>query len=352
MTVWQAPSLGVAAGLLADEALNALFTPDAELEAMLAFERALAKAEQAAGNLSEESLRAVLAACCPDFLDRTALAEGFYRDGVVVPALVRQLRATIVEPHAQYLHRGATSQDVIDSGLMLRLKPAVAILEDRLSALILEFETFAAASGRQRVMARTRFRDALPFTLADRVETWVAPLRELRAETPSVFPLQLGGPIGLRAEAFGPLHAAIAETLSQELGLCLWERAWHGDRRPLWAIAQWCAALTTALGKVGIDVALMAQTAVGEIRTPGGGSSAMPHKSNPVGAERLVTLSRYVSGQAALLQTAALHENERSGIAWSLEWLVLPPLIVGCGAATLSAAQLLAGLQPGDGSGA
>ncbi|MEM8842644.1 MAG: lyase family protein, partial [Pseudomonadota bacterium] len=223
----------------------------------------------------------------------------------------------------------------------------VTILQTRLSALLVQFETLIRAQGALPAMARTRYQDALPFTIGDRVRTWVAPLQGLADTAPDHFPLQLGGPIGLREAAYGRNNKAIAEAMAADLQLSFASEAWHTDRRAIGAVASWCLDLATVLGKVGQDVAIMAQTPVGEIRAPGGGSSAMPHKSNPVGAERLVTLARYVAGNAAMLQTAALHENERSGIAWSLEWLALPPVLIGCGSALLTAQELIEGLEPG-----
>ncbi|MEO1470032.1 MAG: lyase family protein [Pseudomonadota bacterium] len=339
------PPLGLAGALLADEEVAALLAPGAEIEAMLAFELVLARAQHAVGEIDAAALAAIATAAVPGTLDPDDLAAGLCRDGVAVPAMVRQVRAAIGAPHAGAFHRGATSQDVIDTALMLRLKPLVAILCGRLCTLVRALEGLAARDGAAKVMARTRHQDALPFTLADRIATWTAPLETLCAARPMHFPLQLGGAIGLRARAYGPHHAEIAAAMAGALGLAEPGRAWHTDRQPIGAVVHWIAALATVLGKIGQDIALMTQTPVAEIRAPGGGSSAMAHKHNPVGAELLVTLARHVGGHAAMMQAAALHENERSGIAWTQEWLVLPPLAVGCGAALRHAQALVAGLD-------
>lgn len=347
MGAWPALALGLAGGLLADDALAALFSPEAELAELLAFERALARAQHGVGEISAEALAAIEAAARPERLESAGLLAGLRRDGMAVPALVRQIRAALGEPHARAFHRGATSQDLLDTALMRRLKAAGEVLEGRLAGIIAALEVFAAAEGGRRVMARTRSQDAYPFTLADRIALWTDPLRDLAAEPPRSFPLQLGGAIGLRAAAYGPHHREIAEAMARELGLSEPGRPWHTDRRAIGAVAAWMASLATVLGKLGQDVTIMAQTPVAEIRVPGGSSSAMPHKQNPIGAELLVALARYVAGQQAILQGAALHESERSGVAWTLEWFALPPLVLAAGAATRCAAELVAGLEAG-----
>ena len=343
---WRSLPLGAAGALLEDPEVSGLFALEAELETMLAVERALAQAQHAVGEIGDDALRAVEAACEDARFDLTALASGLRRDGVIVPEFVRQIRSVIGAPHASAFHRGATSQDVIDSALMIRLKRAVAILERRLAALVGQLREFSERHGGAPVMARTRFQDALPFTLSDRVETWVDPIHGLVRSAPDFFPIQLGGPIGLRPAAFGPHHEAVAEAMARDLGLSWAGRAWHTDRRAVAQIAHWCAGVSTALGKFGQDVALMAQNAVSELKVEGGGSSSMPHKNNPVRAELLVALARYTAGNSMILQGGGPHENERSGASWTLEWLVLPQVLIGCGTATITASNLLAGMVP------
>ncbi|MEL6210014.1 MAG: lyase family protein, partial [Pseudomonadota bacterium] len=216
----------------------------------------------------------------------------------------------------------------------------------RVHMIVRDTEALGHQYASHPVMARTRFQDALPFTMGDRIETWVTPLKALRSDAPKRFPLQIGGAIGLREAAYGPNADRVAALMAQDLALDDPGRSWHTDRRAIGAIMSWCAALATALGKIGIDIALMAQTPLAEIQAPGGGSSAMPHKNNPVGAELLVSLSRFVGGHAAMVQQASLHENERSGIAWTEEWFAVPQVVVGCGAAARGAATLIPQLRP------
>lgn len=351
MTGWPAPPLGAAGALLDDPELAALFTAEADIDAMRRVEAALAAAQARAGVISQAAGQAIATACAGALLNDDALVAGLRRDGVVAPELVRQLRAAVAPPHDAAFHNGATSQDLVDTSLMLRLRRAVSVMAPRLQGIVAQLDALGAEHGDRMMMGRTRYQDALPIAFGDRVEGWSAPLRALAADAPDCFPLQLGGPIGVRRSAFGPEAAPIAAAMAAELGLSCPDLAWHTDRRPIAAIADWFSQLATALGKLGQDAALMAQTPVAEIALPGGGSSAMAHKKNPVGAELLVALARYAAGHRAMLETAALHENERSGVAWTLEWLALPPLVISAGASARAASALLAGVEMGPATG-
>lgn len=331
--------------LLGDEELGELFGFRAELEAMLAFEAQLARAQAEVGAIPEEAAAAIATACASFAPDLAALAAGTARDGVVVPELVRQLRAAVGEPHGAFLHRGATSQDVVDTALLMRLRRAAEILDARLEALITRLEALARAFAGRTLMARTRMRRAKPIAWEHKIESWRAPLFRHRARlaalSPRLFRLQLGGAVGDRAE-FGPQAASIAERMALALGLDPAARASHAERDALGEFASWLALVAGALGKLGQDVALLAQDEVAELHiVGGGGSSSMPHKVNPVAAEVLVALGRFAAILAGGMLQALVHENERSGAAWTLEWLALPPLVLTTGAATLRARDLL-----------
>ena len=334
--------------LAGDPEIEAAFTDAAEIAAMLRFETALAEAEAAAG-LIPAAAAARIAAACADFApDWPALRAGLARDGVAVPELVRQLRAAVGEPHAGSLHRGATSQDVIDTGLVLRLGPVLDVLDARLDALDAALAALSAREGVAPLMAQTRMQRALPFTAADKLETWRGPISRHRARLAALRPrllrLQLGGPVGTRAE-LGAAAEAVAAHMAGRLGLAD-APAWHAQRDGVAEFGAWLALVAGGLGKIGQDVALMAQNEVGAVRLAGGGtSSAMAHKSNPVPAELLVALARHAAGLSGTLQTALVHENERSGAAWTLEWLVLPPLVVTAGAALRTALSLVPNLS-------
>ncbi|MET4128788.1 3-carboxy-cis,cis-muconate cycloisomerase [Roseovarius sp. MBR-6] len=312
-----------------DAEAHALWAPERQIAHMLAFEAAFTRALGVTGVIparhAEETARAIMS-FVPD-LD--GLREGTARDGLPVPALVAALRAAIpAEPGA--IHRGATSQDVLDTALSLTLREVNVLLLARLDGLMDALDDLAQRFGANPLMGRTRMQAALPVNVADRLATWRDPLdrhvERLVHLRPRVERLQLGGPVGTRAD-LAPHGAAIAAAMAQELGLGNPARAWHTTRDDLADFAGFLSLVTGTLGKMGQDICLMAQQGLDEIALAGGGtSSAMPHKQNPVLAELLVTLARYNAGQLAGMHHALVHEQERSGAAWALEWMILPQM--------------------------
>ena len=331
--------------LVGDAEVGAFFSNEAELSAMLRVEAALAEAEAKVGLIGEEAARRIAEVCGSFQADWSRLAEGLTRDGVVVPDFVRQLRAAVGEPHATAVHMGATSQDIIDTALVLRLKSIVEIIGNRLDTLIHAFDGLKRRDGSVTLMAHTRMQQALRFTAGNKIDTWIQPLERHREAlatlAPGLLVIQLGGPIGTRGELKG--HGdAVADAMARILGLGS-SPSWHSQRDRIGEFGSFLSQLTGTLGKFGQDVALMAQNEVGEVSlATGGGSSAMPHKSNPVPAEVLVALARFNAGMVGTLHQALVHENERSGAAWTLEWMVLPQMAV-TSAAALSRAQSLIG---------
>ncbi len=338
----------VLAGLVGDDAVASHFTVEAEIEAMLAFELALARAEEEAGLVPAGTTQALEQTCEGFQPDLEALRSATARDGVCVPELVRQLRRAAGDPHAPNIHFGATSQDVVDTALVLRLKPVLADFGVRLDTQAQAFEALDARFGERRLMAQTRMQRALPIRCTDRIAAWRRPLQTLADDLPAleerVLCLQFGGAVGTldRLADKGPAVAAkLAAALELRNAGC-----WHTDRTPLAELAGWLARLTGVLGKFGQDVALMAQNEVATIRLAGGGgSSAMPHKQNPVAAEVLVTLARFNATQIAGMHQALVHENARSGAAWTLEWMLLPQITVAAAAALSTATRLVADID-------
>jgi 3-carboxy-cis,cis-muconate cycloisomerase len=334
--------------LVGDAEVAAHFSVEADSRAMLAFEGALARAEALAGLVPAEAAARIVSVCekfSPDIAD---LAAGAAKDGVVVPALFKLLRGEVGAPHDAHIHRGATSQDVIDTSLVLRLKPVLAIYEARLRALIEALRALEASQGAVALMGRTRMQRALPIRAADKLRAWREPLQRhldrLIQLRPRVLVVQFGGAVGVRGDLDGKgdqVAAELARLLQLGTGPC-----WQVERDAIAELASWCSLLSGSLGKIGVDVALMAQNEIGEVKlADGGGSSAMPHKANPVRAEMLVTLARFNAALLGGQHQALVHENERSGAAWTLEWLVLPQMIVAAAAALRHASALCAGLR-------
>lgn len=330
-------------GLIGDEELSLQFVPEAEFEAMNHFEKALAHAEAEEGIIPAAAAEAIGLACAAFEPDIAAVREAAARDGVIVPEYVRQLRQRIGSAHAGHLHFGATSQDVIDTSLILRLVPVARILDERLAKLVTRLDDLAGRFGAAKLMGRTRMQAALPIAAADRIATWRAPLDRDRARLAEIRPrllvLQFGGAAGTR-DRLGAKGDAVARRLAEALALTP-APPWHSQRDSIAEFAGWLSLVSGSLGKLGADLALMAL--LGEVALSGGGtSSAMPHKSNPVRAEVLVALARHNAALVSAMHQALVHEQERSGAAWTTEWLALPQMAMTTGAGLISAIALLA----------
>lgn len=344
---------GARAGWLAavagDAEVAARLSEERSLADMLrveaAYARALGRTGQVAAALAEEAAAAI-EGFAPD---RENLAREAVRDGLPVPALVRQLKAALPARLHAALHAGLTSQDVIDTGLVLALADLLELFEARLAGLVRQLAALEARFGHAPLTARTRMQAALPVAMRDRIALWARPLDRHRARLdelrPRLLVLQLGGPVGTRG-SFGGRGDAIARAMAEELGLAAPDTAWHTDRAALAELGGWLSLVSGSLGKMGHDLALMAQQGVDAARLSGGGaSSAMAHKANPVGAELLMTLARFNAVQLPGMHLALDHEQERSGAAWTLEWLILPSMLTATGAALGRAATLLGSVE-------
>jgi 3-carboxy-cis,cis-muconate cycloisomerase len=333
-------------GLLGTQAATDWFSASLEIVAMLDFEAALAQAEADEGIISSEAAREIALACQSFEPDMAALKAATARDGVVVPEFVRQLRATIAAEYQNALHFGATSQDVIDSSLMIRLNPAIAYLRDGLGDVIAGLDRLDAAFGSNSLMGHTRMQAAISITGRDRIETWRAPLlrdvQRLAFLTQSFPAIQFGGAAGT-LEKLGTKADAVRKRLVAALGLHNVPQ-WHSQRDRIADFAGFLSLVTGSLGKIGQDIALLAQSGDEISLRGGGGSSVMPHKQNPVQAELLVTLARFNAVQLSGMHQALVHEQERSGSAWTLEWLILPSMVTAAATSLRTTTELLASI--------
>lgn len=333
-------------GLLGDEEIAGLFSVASELEAMLAFEVALARAQSSKGVIPLTSALTIVTAARRFAPDVAALRQATARDGVVVPELVRQFRHFIPEDDAPHFHVGTTSQDVIDSGLMIRLSRAAPLLVERLAGIAEGLDELGARHGGRVLTGRTRMQAAIEISVSDRLSAWRRPIESHIEKLGSVierrFPLQFGGAAGT-LETFGDKGEGVRALLAEALSLADVPQ-WHSQRERLADFANLLSLITGSLGKLGQDVALMAQDGGEIVLSSGGESSAMPHKQNPVSAEALVTLARFNAAALGGFHQALVHEQERSGSAWTLEWMLLPQMVVAAGAATRLATGLVASI--------
>lgn len=338
-------------GLYADEELTRLFGDSAELRAMLLFEGALAQVQGDLGMIPAEAAQTIHRASLEVQLDPAALRAGTARAGVPVPALVDAFRKAIGDDAAAaWVHWGATSQDVMDTALVLRLRRVLEIWDVRLAALLGVLGELAGEHAETPMPARTRHQNATPTTLGARIAVWGMPLirhRERLAELrPRLLVVSLGGASGTLSAMEGR-GAEVAEGLGAALNLGVPDIPWHASRDAIAELAGLAALISGSLGKLGLDLLLLMQSDLAELRAgAGGGSSTMPHKRNPVGAEMLVQLASANAHAVGALHQAMLHAHERDAAAWGLEWLRLPEMLVTTGRALTGATDLAQTLEP------
>lgn len=337
--------------LFQDAEVAALFTDSAEIRAMMLVEGALAKAQAAHGLIPETAAAAIHRASLEIQIDPAALAAETGRNAVVVPALVAAFRAEMKAPeHAQYLHWGATSQDIMDTGLILRLRQVLALHEDRLRALVETLGKLAEAHADLPMAGRTYGQVATPTTFGAVVAAWGMPLlrhldrlEELR---PRLLRVSLSGAAGTLS-AMGDTGPDIRAALAEALHLADPGIGWHSTRDGIAELSGWLTLVSGSLGKIGEDLIMMTQTGIGEVSlAQGGGSSTMPQKSNPVAPSLLVALGRQNVALNSAIQGALPHRQQRDGAAWMVEWISLPQIAMASGRALAAAKELVSGITP------
>ncbi|MDE3239899.1 MAG: adenylosuccinate lyase family protein [Paracoccaceae bacterium] len=337
--------------LFGDAEMGRLFTDTAEVRAMLLVEGALAKAQGDLGLIPADSAAFLHRAMLEVQIDPAGLAAETGANAVPVPALVAAARKALEAPdHTQYLHWGATSQDVIDTGLMLRLRQAIRLMEARLDGLLEGLATLAEAHADLPMAARTYAQVATPTSFGAVVASWGNPLLRQRQRLENVrrnlLMVSLSGAAGTNS-AIGPKAPEVRAALAQALNLGDPGQSWHSTRDSVATFANWITITAQAIGKLGEDLILLSQSGIEEVSLgAGGASSTMPQKANPVGPSVLVALARQMVGLNAVMTGAALHRQQRDATAWLCEWLTLPQMCLGLGRMLLTAGTLAETLAP------
>ncbi|MEM6304671.1 MAG: lyase family protein [Pseudomonadota bacterium] len=339
------------AQLFATGETGRLFTDTAAIRAMLLVEGALAKVQGAKGVIPEVSAAAIHRASLEVQLDPGALAASTGENGVPVPGLVAEFRAAMNAPeHAQYAHWGATSQDILDTALMLRLRQALALAESDLRAVLKALGAQAAEYAALPMAARTYGQQATPTSWGAVVAEWGGPMADALDALPPLRASSLWVSLSGAAGTSSALGARATETragLANALGLADPGRSWHTDRGPVLRIADWQGQVMAALGHMAKSLLALTATELAEVSLGrAGASSTMPQKQNPVGPSALLALHHHFTGLRASLQTAAVHQHQRDASAWFTEWMVLPQLTLTLAAALHHARALAEGITP------
>ncbi|SFS66552.1 3-carboxy-cis,cis-muconate cycloisomerase [Sulfitobacter marinus] len=328
-----------------------LFSDTAAVRAMLLVEGALAKVQGALGVIPEMSAAAIHRASLEIQVDPGAIAKATGENGVSVPGLLAQFRAEMQAPEfAQHVHWGATSQDIIDTALMLRLRQALVLAETDLRALIASLAAAAEDHKTLPLPARTYGQHATPTSWGAVLAEWGMPLIDAVEEldslrTTSLF-VSLSGAAGT-GSALGPKAAETRAALAKALGLNDPKRSWHVDRGPVLRIADWQGRVMATLSHMAQSMMGLTATGIGEIALGApGASSTMPQKQNPVGPSAIIALGHQFTGQRATLQAAAAHQHQRDGGAWFAEWMAVPQLALCLASGLQHAKTLIDGIAP------
>ena len=325
---------------------------EAWFRALLQVEAALARSAARLGLVATTAADAVSRACeNPGRLDLATVVAKAADAGNPVPPLVRVLQDAVGERDAAAVHVGATSQDILDTALMLLARDAVSAIDADLVVVTEAAARLAQTHRDDLIMARTLMQQALPTTFGVKAAGWLAGLDGARlrlAEVVASLPVQYGGAAGTLAASSGA-GIAVRTALAEELGLVDTAVPWHTVRLPVADLAGALGATAGVLATVALDVVLMAQTEVGEVSEGGdsrGGSSAMLHKRNPVAAISARACARRAPGLVATLLAAMEQEHERAAGAWHSEWPTLTDLLTTVGSAAAWLAESLSGLRP------
>jgi 3-carboxy-cis,cis-muconate cycloisomerase len=316
------------------------------LKGMLDAERALAVAEAQAGVVPEAAAGEIAACCDAGCFDPEALAEEGRRVGNPAEPLVRALRDAVGGDAARYVHWGATSQDILDTAAVLVSRRAVRLVDAELEGLSAGCAGLAEAHRSTVMAARTLLQQATPTTFGLKAAGWLmAVLDARRGLARTELPAQLGGAAGTLA-ALGDKGLEVSHLYARELGLPERPLPWHTTRIPFAELGAALAVVAGVAEKVALDVALLAQTEVGEVREAGeGASSTMPHKRNPVGATLARACAVRARAGAGVLVAGLAQEHERAAGPWQAEWGALADALAFAGGAASWIRVTLDGLE-------
>ncbi len=331
--------------------MGRLFTDTAEVRAMMLVEGSLAKVQGTLGIIPEISAAAIHRASLELQIDPSGLGTATGQNGVSIPGLVAEFRKLMQAPeHAQYLHFGATSQDITDTALMLRVRQLLALQENGLKTLVRDLATLARDHATTPMVARTYGQSATLTSFGATVAVWGHMLADLMDALPAlrddVLWVSLSGAAGT-GSVLGPNPDEVRQHLAAAVGLRDPKHSWHADRGPILRLAAWQTQLAAALGKIAQDVWIMTQSGMKTVTLGAkGGSSTMPQKENPVQPSAIIALANMASGLNATLTQAAQHREARDGAAWFTEWMALPQLCLTAGSALTISGTMIEGLAP------
>ncbi|RSZ33322.1 MULTISPECIES: 3-carboxy-cis,cis-muconate cycloisomerase [unclassified Variovorax] len=342
-------------GFLSTSETLGAFSDRAFVDAMLRFEAALARAQAAEGLIPESAANSIVSSCKVELFDVAKIVRESGRAGSVAIPLVKALREAVGLFNAEavpFVHFGSTSQDVIDSAMALVTREAVALVESDLAKAADALLRLAVTHAETPMLARTLMQPASVTSFGFKCAGWAAPLVRsrirLRDAAKHALQLQLGGAVGTLAQMKGQ-GAAVRKRMARELGLGDPGATWHTQRDEWVALGCELALVTGSLGKIAVDISLLGQYEVGEVTEPSepgrGGSSAMPHKRNPVASMVAIAAAHRAPQRVAALLGAMPQQHERALGAWQAELAEWPQLLMSAHGSVRAMAGALPGLQ-------
>ena len=336
-------------------ALDDIFSDRTSVQRMLDFEAGLARAEAHIGIIPSATANIIGKKCRADLIDFSSLAQAAASSGNLAIPLVKQLTALVAQESpeaARYVHWGATSQDAIDTGLVLQLSEALALIGTELEHLCQFTAALVSKHRSTPLVARTWMQHALPTTFGFKAAGWLDALNRHQARLSAIrrqnLSLQFGGAVGTLA-ALNGRGLDVAQALAKELHLPLPEIPWHSHRDRIVEVASVLGILTGTLAKIARDISLHAQTELAELSEPAaggrGGSSTMPHKRNPVTSAVILSAATRVPALVSTMLSAMVQEDERGLGGWHAEWETLPEIVQLSGGALHHLTEILPGLE-------
>jgi 3-carboxy-cis,cis-muconate cycloisomerase len=351
MTVNPADS-SIMGALFARDAMRVLFSDRERLQRMLDVEAALARVEARLGIVPAEAAASISAAAKVDNLNLEEIAVSTRNVGYPVVALVKALGKAAGGEAPRYVHWGATTQDILDTALVLQVRDGLKLVREDVVAIAAALVARAQRHRDDLMAGRTHLQHALPVTFGYKCAVWAAPLLDdvarLDALASRVLRVQFGGAVGTLA-SLSDKGRAVTEGLARELGLAVPDAPWHVNRDALAEAASVLAVVCGNLSKFATDIILLMQTEIAEVfepHQPGrGGSSTMPQKRNPIASEYVLAAARGVHAAVPLMLSAMAQDHERATGPWQSEQLALPQIFVLTSGALMHARAMAEGMS-------
>ncbi len=343
---------GIYGNLFGSDAMRAVFSERGQVQKWLDVEAALARVQGRLGIVPEDAAAEISAKADADLIDMALMREEVDRVGYAIMPLVHRLAALCEGDAGRYVHWGTTTQDIKDTGVVLQIRDALALVEVDLVAVRDGLARLAREYRDTPMAGRSHLQHALPITFGYKAAVWLAPVERHLERLDQLRPRVLTGQFAGAAGTLASLHGRgleVADALMEELGLARPAIAWHTARDTIAETMAFLALVTGSLAKVATDVVLLTATETGEVFEPfapgRGGSSTMPQKRNPVSSELILACAKQVQGRAALVMDAMAADLERSTGPWHVEWAALPEAFVLASGALAQTRFLVEGLR-------